>query len=64
MRSVLIVLVLTLITTPNAPHSADGAAAQGQEAASESPAIEEELEEFVPSEEISADKAISFPVDI
>lgn len=51
-----IVLVLILATGPGGP----GAAAQ------EEPdrAAEEQLEEFEPSEEISADTAVSFPVDI
>jgi hypothetical protein len=41
---------------------AKGAAAPGQE---KTPAEDEdELEEFVPTEEVSADKSVSFPVDI
>jgi hypothetical protein len=31
---------------------------------SRDPAPEEEFEEFIPSEEIGADNAVSFPVDI
>jgi len=47
----LVVLAVLLVPSPVVP---DEALAQA----------EEPLEEFVPSEEVSADRSISFPVDI
>jgi hypothetical protein len=60
-------LVLAVLSTP-APLSpdGDGSAATAEpaedETATESSA--EPLEDFIPSEEVPADSAISFPVDI
>jgi len=53
---VAVVFLLILVTGP----AGSGAAAQERGAAGD----EETLEEFEPSEEISADTAVSFPVDI
>ena len=50
------VLVLLLATGPGGP----GATAPEEPA----PAAEERLEEFEPTEAISSDTAVSFPVDI
>jgi hypothetical protein len=59
----LLLLMLALVaTTPNAPRSAEAPAASQESGTQQT--TDDELEEFVPSEEISADKAISFPVDI
>ena len=52
------ILITLLVTAPAGP--AGGSAPAGKDV----PADDEELEEFVPSEKISADSAISFPVDI
>jgi hypothetical protein len=63
MRILIVLLFVGLAATvpagpqgrlPSEPTDPTTAAAPGTEA----------LEEFVPSEEVSADKAISFPVDI
>ncbi|HXV77160.1 MAG TPA: hypothetical protein VD788_12655 [Candidatus Polarisedimenticolaceae bacterium] len=62
MRGPLVLLLLVLLsTTPQGLRSAASADAPEPSAA---PATDESLEEFVPSEEISADNAVSFPVDI
>jgi hypothetical protein len=66
--SVLLFLVLLLATPvgpgaaqapPTTPESESGEVAEEAELSEE-----EALEEFVPSEEVPADSAISFPVDI
>jgi hypothetical protein len=65
MKSLLLLLLLLLLaTTPHGPRSAEGAQAQAPQPDPTGHTVDEDLEEFVPSEEISADKAISFPVDI
>ena len=55
------ILVLALLATPSGfgTDPSDPPATEEEEQR-----WQEELEEFVPSEEISADSAISFPVDI
>ena len=56
MRSALgILLLLLVITTPDAPRTAEEAAPMAQQEVPPAEADDEELEEFVPSEEISAD---------
>lgn len=61
MRSLILFLLLLFLfpapTDPGPQSSAPGPAARGDPAG-------EELEEFVPSEEIKADSEIAFPVDI
>jgi len=61
------ILVLVVLATPaplspgdDSPATAGGQPAEGESAES-SPGA---LEEFVPTEEVPADSAISFPVDI
>ena len=54
-------LIATGSTDPELPAATNGG--ESSEQASES-APQQPLEEFVPSEEISADRAVSFPVDI
>lgn len=56
----LAVLLLSAAPVGTEPAPAGQAAAQTPPGA----AYEEELEEFVPSEEVSAERAIAFPVDI
>ena len=60
-------LVLAVLSTP-APLSPDGEAsgATAEPGAGETAAetSSEPLEDFIPSEEVPADSAISFPVDI
>ena len=66
MRVLSILLFLTLlVATPAVPPVARESA-QATEGATEEEAVdtEEILEEFVPTEELPADSAISFPVDI
>ncbi len=63
MRIVVVLLLLAVLFAT--PVGTDRARAQaGISAGAEQSEQEEELDEFVPSEEISADRAISFPVDI
>ena len=65
--SMLLFLALLLATPagPDAAQTPEQPAAEESEAATAAAAAEEEaLKEFVPSEEVSADSAISFPVDI
>jgi hypothetical protein len=65
MRSLIVLLVFSVVFASPAgtgpagdrPDSARGPTPGGA-------VVEERLEEFIPSEEISADRAISFPVDI
>jgi hypothetical protein len=61
--SAILLLLCVLFSVPVGTGSAEQATdTASQEAAGAS--AEEQLEEFVPSEEISADRAISFPTDI
>jgi hypothetical protein len=65
----ILVTLLLLLVLFAAPTGIDGSQQEAPEPGGESSpgataAPEEQLEEFVPSEEISADKAISFPTDI
>jgi hypothetical protein len=73
MRILSVLLFLALLAATPAGPRAERDSAQAAEGAgqSETPpqtegssTAEEELEEFVPTEELSADSAISFPVDI
>ena len=63
--SVLLFLAL-LLATPAGPGAAQTpeAPAAGESEAAAAASEEEALKEFVPSEEVSADSAISFPVNI
>ena len=54
------ILVVALLATPGG----SGTDPSETTASEEDERWQEELEEFVPSEEIPADSAISFPVDI
>jgi hypothetical protein len=54
------ILVIALLATPGG-FGTDPAEAPASE---EDERWQEELEDFVPSEEVPADSAISFPVDI
>jgi hypothetical protein len=56
----IVILVVALLATPGGfgTDPSDTAASEPGEK------WQEELEEFIPSEEVSADSAISFPVDI
>jgi hypothetical protein len=63
---ILTVLALLLLPAPLAPDealAADAAQAQAQQPPA-SPEAEQELEEYVPSQKVSLDASISFPVDI
>jgi hypothetical protein len=57
-----LVLLLLLSFVLVAFSGPAGTSASPQE--EETPAAAEELEDFVPSEEVPADSAVSFPVDI
>ena len=58
-----VVVLGALVTVPM--HPGPGSAEPGAGETGRSPAeLEKELEEFVPSEGLPADSAISFPVDI
>jgi len=71
-----VVILLTVLGAPGLsadplPGSEDGAAQPTAETADDSPArassetrTQEPVEPFVPSESISADSAVAFPVDI
>jgi hypothetical protein len=66
MKTIVILLVLSIlfaapVGTESGQQESDSRQA-GTGVASED--AQEQLEEFVPSEEISADRAISFPTDI
>ena len=63
--SILLFLAL-LLATPAGPGAAQTPAppATEESEAATTASEEEALEEFIPSEEVSADSAISFPVDI
>ncbi len=52
-------LALVVVPIASSPPRIGGAAASG-----DAEATAKELEEFVPTEEITADSAVSFPVDI
>lgn len=54
------IVVVALLATPGGY----GTDPSGTTTAEEDEKWQEELEEFVPSEEVPADSAISFPVDI
>jgi len=57
-----LVAVLLLSAAPVGTEPAPGGSAAMRDPSGG--VTEEELEEFVPSEQISADRAIAFPVDI
>jgi hypothetical protein len=57
-----LLFVVVLTATPAGPRPPDPEEPAPQE--DPTAAIQEELEEFVPTEEVPADSAISFPVDI
>jgi hypothetical protein len=56
---IIVALLLVVVPTASSPPQDGGAAAPG-----DAEATAEELEEFVPTEEITADSPVSFPVDI
>jgi hypothetical protein len=53
-----LLLIATLLAAPA------GVPTSGQSASSDEAAVQQELREFVPSEEVKADTAVDFPVDI
>lgn len=63
MRVLTAVLILIMLAAAPAGGASEQASAEGEQG-QETPVSEEELEEFVPTEEVPADSAISFPVDI
>lgn len=54
------IVVLALLATP----SGSGSDPEEPEKSEQDKAWEQEMEDFIPSEEVPADSAISFPVDI
>ena len=66
MKAIVILLALCLLfAAPMGTESAQQeSGSQGEESAAPAVDPQDRLEEFVPSEEISADSAISFPTDI
>ena len=66
MKAIVILLALCILfAAPMGTESAQQeSASQGGESAAPAVDPQDRLEEFVPSEEISADLAISFPTDI
>ena len=66
MKAIVILLLMSILfAVPVGTGSAgQGAEADREQEGGSSSPPEERLEEFVPSEEISADRAISFPTDI
>ena len=68
MKVVVILLMVGMVfaapmgSSGSAQQQASGSAPEETAASAEDP--QEQLEEFVPTEEISADRAISFPTDI
>jgi hypothetical protein len=66
MKAIAILLVLgILFAVPMGTESAQQESdARQEKTATEDEDPQQQLEEFVPSEEISADRAISFPTDI
>ena len=61
-RSIILSLVLFAAAVLVMSFLSSGTGAVQED--SQDPAPEEEFEEFIPSEEIGADNAVSFPVDI
>ena len=61
-RSIILSLVLFAVAVIVMSSLSSGPGAVQEDA--QDPAPEEEFEDFVPSEEIKADNAVSFPVDI
>jgi len=65
MRSMIVLLVFSVVfASPAGTESAGERPGPARGPTPGGAVVEEELEEFIPSEEISADQAISFPVDI
>ena len=56
---IIVALVLVVVPTASSPPQDGGSAASGA-----SGETAKELEEFIPTEKITADSAVSFPVDI
>lgn len=54
---IIVALALVVVPTASSPPQDAGAGVDSEAAA-------KELQEFVPTEEITADSAVSFPVDI
>lgn len=65
MKAIVILFVLCVLSAvPMGTESAQQEAGSAQEDSAAAVDPQERLEEFVPSEKISADSAISFPTDI
>ena len=64
LRLPLLILILAALGAYSAAQSPPAKSGAGQSGATESGAASEELPAFQPSEQVSADVAVAFPVDI